>query len=437
MDLHPGDVTVHFREHGAGLPVLVLHGAGVDHHEVEACFEPILERFSGLRRIYPDLPGMGRTPAPDSVRSADDVLETLLAFADRVAGGSSYLLAGHSAGGYFALAMADRRPAQVAGLALVCPLLAGVRDVPEHRVVAGSGDLGDEEFRSYFVVQTPEMLERYERFVAPAAALVDEAAMERIGARWELGADSAAPYPGPMVVVAGRLDSTVGYAAAADLLAVHPHATLAVVDGAGHALPHERPELLRGLLTDWLTRIRHDLAQLSPLPTLASRSYAGAHLGTGGFMELSSAAIPDGSTIDRRHIEPGIGGDNVSPDLTWTAGPDGTQSYCITCFDPDAPTGSGWWHWLVTDIPASVTSIPNGGPLPDGARTWPNDYAYPGWGGPWPPPGPAHHYVFTVHAMSVPRIDSGDSTPPAMVRLLMHFAELDRASFTAVYATEA
>ena len=61
--------------------------------------------------------------------------------------------------------------------------------------------------------------------------------------------------------------------------------------------------------------------------------------------------------------------------------------------------------------------------------------SYAGWGGPWPPPGPAHHYVFTVHAMGVPRIDSGDSTPPAMVRLLMHFSELERASFTALYAS--
>jgi hypothetical protein len=96
--------------------------------------------------------------------------------------------------------MAARRPAQVAGLALVCPLLPGLHDVPEHRVVAGSGEIGDDVFRSYFVIQTPEMLERYERYVAPAAAL-------------------------------------------------------AVVDNAGHALPHEQPELLRALLTEWLARV--------------------------------------------------------------------------------------------------------------------------------------------------------------------------------------
>jgi pimeloyl-ACP methyl ester carboxylesterase len=236
--------------------VLVLHGAGVDHREAEACFEPALDDVAGLRRIYPDLPGMGRTVARETLRSADDVLDTLLAFADEVSGGAAYLLIGHSAGAYYAQAMAARRPARVAGLALVCPLLPGTRDVPEHRVVAGSGALGDEDFRSYFVIQTPEMLDRYERYVAPAAARVDQAALERIGERWELSPDDAPPYAGPTVVVAGRLDSTVGYAAAADLAGRYPHASLAVVDDAGHALPHEQPELLRALLAEWLERVQ-------------------------------------------------------------------------------------------------------------------------------------------------------------------------------------
>src|SRR5688572_4172417 len=255
METRAGPVLVHYVEHGTGRPVLVLHGAGVDHREAEACFEPALEGAALLRRIYPDLPGMGRTIAPETLRSADDVLDTLLDFADEVIGGTAHLLIGHSAGAYYAQAMAARRPAQVAGLALVCPLLPGLRDVPEHRVVVGSGVIGDDVFRSYFVIQTPEMLERYERHVAPAAALVDQAALERIGERWALTPDHAPAYWGPTVVVAGRLDSTVGYASAIDLVEFYPHASLAVVDDAGHALPHEQPELLRALLVEWLARV--------------------------------------------------------------------------------------------------------------------------------------------------------------------------------------
>jgi pimeloyl-ACP methyl ester carboxylesterase len=265
MEIRVGEVVVHYVEHGTGRPVLILHGAGVDHREAESCFEPALDGAAGLRRIYPDLPGMGRTVAPESLRSADDVLHTLLEFADEVSGGAAYLLIGHSAGGYYAQAMAAGRPARVAGLALVCPLLPGLRDVPEHRVVAGSAGIGDEVFRSYFVIHTPEMLERYERHVAPAAALVDHAAIERIGERWALTADHTQAYAGPTVLVAGRLDSTVGYAAAVDLLDHYPHASLAVLDGAGHALPHEQPELLRALLAEWLARAgcpRADVARV-------------------------------------------------------------------------------------------------------------------------------------------------------------------------------
>lgn len=255
MNLLVGNVSVHFVEHGTGRPVVVLHGAGVDHRETEACFEQAFSGMTGLRRIYPDLPGMGLTAAPETLCSADDVLAVLLDFADRVTGRTPYLLVGHSAGGYFAQAMAARRPDQVAGLALICPLLPAARDIPPHPTVVGDDDIGDDGFRSYFVVHTPEMLDRYERFVAPGAALVDGAALERIGERWTLAPANDAPYPGPVLVVAGRLDSTVGWAAAVDLLGRYPHASLTVVDDAGHALPHEQPDLLRALLADWLVRV--------------------------------------------------------------------------------------------------------------------------------------------------------------------------------------
>ncbi len=233
--------------------MVVLHGAGVDHRESEACFEPLLDR-PDLCRVYVDLPGMGRSPAPESLRSPDDVIHVLLDFVKRECDGDRVLLVGHSWGAFLAQAMAARIPELVAGLALVCPLLISGEEPPEHRVVKGNGDLGDEAFRDYFVIQTPQMWERYQRHVAPAADLVDEAAMERIGENWGLSLAST-PYAGPTLVVAGRLDSTVGYTGAAALLDVHPRATVAVIDDAGHALPHEQPELLGALMAHWLTRV--------------------------------------------------------------------------------------------------------------------------------------------------------------------------------------
>lgn len=248
------DVPVYYTQHGEGRPVLVLHGMGVDHREAQACFEPVLDGYGGLRRVYPDLPGMGRTPAPAALCSADDVLDVLLGLVDEVAGDEPVLVVGHSAGGYYGYGLAERRPDRVGGLALICPLLPGVRDLPEHRAVVAGGDLGDEGFRGYFVVQTPAMLQRYRRFVAPAIPLVDTAAMARIGERWQLRVPAVSAYRGPMLLVAGRQDSTVGYVAAVDLFERYPGATLAVLDAAGHALPHEQPELLAALLHELLVR---------------------------------------------------------------------------------------------------------------------------------------------------------------------------------------
>lgn len=265
-----GAVDVRYTEHGSGSPVVVLHGAGVDHREPEACLEPALAAAGGLRRIYPDLPGMGQTHAPESVRSADDVVEVLRGFVDGIAGEEPVLYVGHSAGAHYARELVDRRPEQAAGLALVCPLLPETRDVPAHRRIAGPGDVGDEDFRSYFVVQTQEMHDRYQRYVAPGAALADQEAMERIGERWALSRPPEGQvFDRPTLLVAGRLDSTVGYAATADLLDHYPSATLAILDGAGHALPHEQPGVLDALILDWLGRCRESSATIGAISTVS------------------------------------------------------------------------------------------------------------------------------------------------------------------------
>ena len=252
-----GDVPVFYVEQGAGLPVLALHGAGVDHRELLACLDPAFDGLAGYRRIYLDLPGMGRTRAPETIASADDVVNVLLGFVDGVVGDGPLLVAGHSAGGYFAQAIARRRPEQVRGLGLLCPLLAGVHDVPGHDVVFGSADVGSAEFRDYFTVHTAKTLDRYDRYVEPGARLADEDALARIGERWDLRTrpEDAAPYRCPTLLVTGRQDSTVGFARAWELLEQYPRATFAVLDRAGHALPHEQPGLLRALVGEWLDRV--------------------------------------------------------------------------------------------------------------------------------------------------------------------------------------
>ena len=262
-------ISVHYAQQGSGMPVLGLHGGGVDHREIMAALEPLFADRPGYRRIYPDLPGMGRTLAPETIDGTDAVLELLLGLVDAVIGEEALLVVGHSSGGYLAQAIASRRPRQTAGLALICPLVgegAGQGPRPEHVVLHASDDLdldgalGPElaaEFRSYLVVHTPQTLQRFQETVAPGVALADQAALERIAGRWQL---STAPgqgpaYANPTLILAGRQDATVGSAGAWRLLEHYPRATFAVLDRAGHGLVHEQVGLLGALLAEWLDRV--------------------------------------------------------------------------------------------------------------------------------------------------------------------------------------
>jgi pimeloyl-ACP methyl ester carboxylesterase len=262
-------ISVHYAQQGSGMPVLGLHGGGVDHREIMAALEPLFADRPGYRRIYPDLPGMGRTPAPETIDGTDAVLELLLGLVDAVIGEEALLVVGHSFGGYLARAIANRRPRQVAGLALICPLAGeggGEDDRPEHLVLHVSDDLDLDgalepelaaEFRSYLVVHTPQTLRRFQETVVPGVALADQTAQARMAARWQLGTapEQGPAYANPTLILAGRQDATAGYAGAWRLLDHYPRATFAVLDRAGHGLPHEQVGLLGALLGEWLDRV--------------------------------------------------------------------------------------------------------------------------------------------------------------------------------------
>jgi hypothetical protein len=155
-------------------------------------------------------------------------------------------------------------------------------------------------------------------------------------------------------------------------------------------------------------------------------------------MKLRSDSFESGDYLAMLHILSegygfGCSGGNRSPHLQWSDAPPGTKSFAITCFDPDAPTGSGFWHWVVVNIPAGTTEVPENagdpasGLLPDGALQTRTDFGKPGYGGPCPPDGP-HRYVFTVHALSSERLPVAAETSAAVVGFNMHFKTLAKAS---------
>jgi len=155
--------------------------------------------------------------------------------------------------------------------------------------------------------------------------------------------------------------------------------------------------------------------------------------------EVRSDDVAHGETLPTPQVSGvfGAGGEDVSPHLSWSGAPEGTQSYAVTVYDPDAPTASGFWHWAVFNIPADVTELPSGassGKLPAGAVELKNDGGTVGYIGAAPPPGHGpHHYHVVVHAVDVPELDVPADATPAFLGFNLFGHTLGRAMIVPIY----
>ena len=156
---------------------------------------------------------------------------------------------------------------------------------------------------------------------------------------------------------------------------------------------------------------------------------------------VHSDDVADGQMMGDNQVYDGFGmtGQNISPQLRWSGFPAERKGFAVTCYDPDAPTGSGFWHWLVIDLPASVTELASGAGaaggsgLPAGAFCVRNDYGTKDFGGAAPPPGEPHRYVFTVYALNTDHLGVDSDVSPAVASFNLTFAAIAKAVIVPVY----
>jgi pimeloyl-ACP methyl ester carboxylesterase len=259
-------VGVHYVSHGAATAdrtAVLLHGFTTDHRNMTGCFEPVFAGRAGWRRLYLDLPGMGRTVAPPAVASTDDVFAVVRAAVRALVPTGRYAVGGESYGGYLARGLAAADPEAVTGLALICPVVVAghtARDVPPRQVLVDDPVVAtlpaDPDFDEIAVVRTEETYGRTLREIAPGVGLADQAAIERIAGHY--GGTfpvEPAPFPGPALLVLGRQDFVTGYRDAWPLLEHYPRATFAVLDRAGHNVQIEQPAVFTALAHEWLDRV--------------------------------------------------------------------------------------------------------------------------------------------------------------------------------------
>jgi len=190
-----------------------------------------------------------------------------------------------------------------------------------------------------------------------------------------------------------------------------------------------------------MARISFVTAALAASSLLAAQPPAAGETATMAKFTLSSTDLTEGGRIAEAQVfnEFGCKGGNVSPALSWGGAPADTQSFALLVHDPDAPTGSGWWHWVVYNIPASTTSLPAGAGdpkkklMPAGAVQGRTDYGSVGYGGPCPPPGKPHHYHFQLYALKVAKLDLPADASPAMVGFNARAQALGHAEIVALY----
>ena len=262
------DTDIAYEIIGQGLPVINLHGYGIDHCSMKASLEPIFAEKRGFQRVYFDLPGMGHSGTNQQILSSDDMLEVVLQFIDEMLPPDQpFLLTGLSYGGYLARGVLYKMQARVRGLLLICPVIGfrrKNRNLPEFRLCERDenflSELSPNEFETidqFLTTQTKPVWERFKQEINPSLALSDPGLMAQIrDSEFSFEVDTPElPFDNPALILLGRYDVAVGYKDAWQIYDNFSDATLVVLGRSGHCLQMEQSSLFNAHVRLWLDQI--------------------------------------------------------------------------------------------------------------------------------------------------------------------------------------
>jgi pimeloyl-ACP methyl ester carboxylesterase len=262
-------LEIYYETYGEGIPVLLIHGFGIDHHVMTGCMEPVFRGRPGYKRIYFDLPGMGQTKTMDAIKSSDQMLDAVVRFAEKIVPAGRFLVAGESYGGYLARGLVCRLPDRMDGLLLICPVIGADRrnrTLPpravfsrDETVLAGIEPGTREFFERMLVLQDKRRWERFQEDIVPGMKAEDRAFTKRLmetGYAFSFDVDRLErPFEKPSLLLAGRQDATVGWKDLLKIVDNYPRGTFAVLDRAGHGLEVEQETVFNCLVNEWLDRV--------------------------------------------------------------------------------------------------------------------------------------------------------------------------------------
>ncbi|MGG4170062.1 alpha/beta hydrolase [Rossellomorea vietnamensis] len=254
---------------GEGFPIVMVHGWTLDHQAMMHAMEPNFKDRSGWKRIYIDLPGMGKSDAKPSIKNSDDMLEAVLELLDELIPDQPFIVCGYSYGGYMARGIVEARHDRVRGLMLLAPMVipeTDKRELPQQIVLKKDPDLlsnltslESEAFASMGVVQGKKEWERFRDDILMPSTQTNEEFVNRIrengyGFTFEL----PQKFDYPTLIVTGRQDHVVGYRDAWRLIEEYPRATFAVLDMGGHNVQIEQENVFNSLVQNWLDKLESE-----------------------------------------------------------------------------------------------------------------------------------------------------------------------------------
>jgi pimeloyl-ACP methyl ester carboxylesterase len=271
MECDLKNIIVHYELFGEGRPIIMIHGTGVDHTYMVSDMEPLFKKRDGWKRIYPDLPGHGKTPGMDWITNQDKMLDVVLDFIDKVIPGERFVLTGSSKGAYLARGIVHHQFESIDGLLMTVPVIIAdgdKREVPSHvtlvidPLLVSELEPGEKDgFFQIAVVQSRKVLDYVRTNLSNPDGLFDEAFLSKIvdhpvNNNFSFAVDTLPkPFPAPTLIVAGRQDSAAGYRDAWNILENYPRGTFAILDRMGHLMGGEQEELFQALAGEWLERV--------------------------------------------------------------------------------------------------------------------------------------------------------------------------------------
>lgn len=274
MECELKNIKIYYEIHGQGRIILMIHGFMPDHRLMKGCMEPIFQNKYNYRRIYFDLPGMGRTSGPKWLKNTDQMLDVVLEFVDKLIPNEKFIIVSESYGCYLARGLISRRPELIDGVLFICPLIIPQpekRELPSEnkilrkdaKTVSRLSKSDAEEFEDNIVIQSQEIWERYRDEVFSGLKIADKDFLEMMfetGYAFSFEVDELVKqYDKPTLFLLGRQDISVGYRDAWKVIENYPRATFVILDEAGHNLQIEKANLFMSLVNDWLDRIEYSL----------------------------------------------------------------------------------------------------------------------------------------------------------------------------------